>query len=588
MKSKHILAVKHFDQFLKQHALPVCENANVLKKDQYWRSIILRSNERNDLMMTVVVHPQSLSKNEIDQVKKDLLNYFIDGSGHECEINSIYFQACANNRCTSEDNPFELIYGDEFIYEIYNEKKIRISPESFVQANKKAAELIYELTLKHAQIDENTIVLDIGSGMGVHSVMASTIAKKVYAIDPLALCIEDGKFNAKLNNCRDNIEWICGFSEIHLHRILKKLGDLHGNHSRIVAIVNPSRYSLSNRITTVLRSISAIQRIIYVSGKTDEQSMHNFYELAAAERSKLKQATSPFIPTSVYPIDLLPHTIHAEVVIKTKIKDSMAAVHDDTYESIGLVKPEVYVYVIPPRQSATRKHRAADWKLDAPNFICRLKIISKGEKCLIRLEDRNTGAHFATCPIDSYPSIAVENVEDSTRYFVIRVQNDNGQQAFLGMGFNDRSDSFDFNVALQDHFKYLKQAKQIEQEAKQTASDPSQQQQPKLDLRFKEGQTIKINLKSSLPGDEQTKKTVKNPNESVVPGILPPPPGSTIPKLTPPPGSTVPKIAPPTTAAAAASLFSTSSSSTTTTTTTATENNNNNNNIHSDLSWMQF
>lgn len=78
MKSKHILAVKvsffpllrkfkqcilqHFDEFLKQHRLSVCENSNVLKKDQYWRSLTLRSNEQNELMMTVVVHPQSLSK----------------------------------------------------------------------------------------------------------------------------------------------------------------------------------------------------------------------------------------------------------------------------------------------------------------------------------------------------------------------------------------------------------------------------------------------------------------------------------------------------------------------------------------------
>lgn len=256
----------------------------------------------------------------------------------------------------------------------------------------------------------------------------------------------------------------------------------------------------------------------------------------------------------------------------------MAAVNDDSYESIGLVKPEVYVYVIPPRQSATRKHRAADWKLDSPNFICRLKIISKGEKCLIRLEDRNTGAHFATCPVESYPSIAVENVEDSTRYFVVRVQNDNGQQAFLGIGFNDRSDSFDFNVALQDHFKYLKQAKQMEQEAKESASDPMKQHQPKLDLSFKEGQTIKINLKSTLPGEEQTKKSTKSTNEAFVPGILPPPPGSTIPKLTPPPGSTITKIAAPPSAPPPPP-------SSTTTTPTASANNNN---IHSDLSWMQF
>ena len=72
----------------------------------------------------------------------------------------------AHNRCTSEENPFELIYGDEFIYEIYNDKRFRVSSESFLQVNKKAAELVYRSTLEHAQIDENTILLDIGSGIG--------------------------------------------------------------------------------------------------------------------------------------------------------------------------------------------------------------------------------------------------------------------------------------------------------------------------------------------------------------------------------------------------------------------------------------
>ena len=81
--------------------------------------------------------------------------------------------------------------------------------------------------------------------IGAYSILASSRAKKVYAIDPQALCIEDGKFNAKLNQCRDNIEWICGFADAHLHRILKKIGDLHSDNSPIVAIVNPARYNLS-------------------------------------------------------------------------------------------------------------------------------------------------------------------------------------------------------------------------------------------------------------------------------------------------------------------------------------------------------
>lgn len=65
-----------------------------------------------------------------------------------------------------------------------------------------------------------------------------------------------------------------------------------------------------------------------------------------------------------------------------------------------------------------------------------------------------------------------------------------GRSAFLGLGFGDRSDSFDLNVALQDHFKWVKNQEQIEKEK----TEPKQQ----LDLGFKEGETIKINMRITV------------------------------------------------------------------------------------------
>ena len=63
------------------------------------------------------------------------------------------------------------------------------------------------------------------------------------------------------------------------------------------------------------------------------------------------------------------------------------------------------------------------------------------------------GDLFAACPVDAFPGLAVEAVSDSSRYFVLRLQDPSGKHAFVGMGFQDRGDAFDFNVALQEHFK---------------------------------------------------------------------------------------------------------------------------------------
>lgn len=77
--------------------------------------------------------------------------------------------------------------------------------------------------------------------------------------------------------------------------------------------------------------------------------------------------------------------------------------------------------------------RAADWNLAEPSWTGRMRLISKGDECFIKLEDKNSGELFAKCPIETYPGIAIESVTDSSRYFVLRIQDDNGitYQQFL-------------------------------------------------------------------------------------------------------------------------------------------------------------
>ncbi|NWR46289.1 NECP2 protein, partial [Regulus satrapa] len=185
----------------------------------------------------------------------------------------------------------------------------------------------------------------------------------------------------------------------------------------------------------------------------------------------------------------------------------------EEYESVLCVKPAVLVYRVPPRAS-NRGYRAAEWQLDQPAWSGRPRLTAKGSAAFIKLEDKTSGELFAQAPVEQFPGLAVEAVTDSSRYFVIRVEDGNGRRAFIGLGFVDRGDAFDFNVALQDHFKWVRQQSELDLE-----------QGPKLDLGFKEGQTIKLNIANVKKKEGGTGSTRPRPAGLGGLSLLPPPPG---------------------------------------------------------------
>ncbi|KAF9013947.1 hypothetical protein BDQ17DRAFT_1341784 [Cyathus striatus] len=195
---------------------------------------------------------------------------------------------------------------------------------------------------------------------------------------------------------------------------------------------------------------------------------------------------------------------------------------DEEVESILYIACEANVYKIPPLK-ANEGHRANEWgDLANPLWKGRLRILENSQGAKLQFQDAQTV--FAEATYDpSRPS--VEAVLDSSRYFVVRVE-DSGKKAYIGMGFADRSDSFDFNVALQDYTKrYKAKLNPVESDAEPSPHIPTG---PKKDYSLKEGQTFSI----SIPGRSKRAATSSligssegSSNDGVIP-LLPPPPSA--------------------------------------------------------------
>ncbi|WOG92885.1 hypothetical protein DCAR_0312162 [Daucus carota subsp. sativus] len=175
----------------------------------------------------------------------------------------------------------------------------------------------------------------------------------------------------------------------------------------------------------------------------------------------------------------------------------------DALEAAELVLYQVsecYVYLIPPRKTAA-SYRADEWDINKWAWEGVLKVVSKGEECIIKLEDKTTGELYARAFLRDGEPHPVEPVIDSSRYFVLRIEeNIDGRlrHAFLGIGFRERPQAYDFQAALHDHMKYLNK--------KKTAEEMEEQyQNSTVDYSLKDGETIVLQLKNKGGGNVRSK-----------------------------------------------------------------------------------
>ena len=160
----------------------------------------------------------------------------------------------------------------------------------------------------------------------------------------------------------------------------------------------------------------------------------------------------------------------------------MASLEDaEVVERVRCVIKDAHVFKLPTRQTAGG-WRGADWTDEV--WQGTVKVVERGELTVVLLVDRVNGSIFAVCPIKDG---AVDRCVDSSRYFVLRIENANGRHMFIGMAFNERNDAFDFNTSLEDSRREREAAKE---------PPPSLPTGPTKDYSIKEGEKIRVSLKN--------------------------------------------------------------------------------------------
>lgn len=214
----------------------------------------------------------------------------------------------------------------------------------------------------------------------------------------------------------------------------------------------------------------------------------------------------------------------------------------DSLQRVLFICRTTHVYNPPPLVN-TSQHLASTWTTPVSRqiFTARLRILETaipqpdgGEKLKadILLEDPATGDLFAAAPYTA--AAVVEPVSDSVRFFALRVQDPSGRKATLGIGFEERTEAFDFSVALQEIRKTLHIIQPGDEGRKTTKKLEKEAQR---DFSLKEGETITINLGGSK-GRRVAKTSPSNENQSLGGGLsLPPPPGGAQSFGLPPPPS---------------------------------------------------
>ena len=287
-----ILANK-FKEFLENSKIPIYDR---LLNHGVWKFLVIRTTEDNQVMLVVVTYG-TLPEDEIERLKKAFEN----------DVNSLWYIETKSFESFGKDFKMNLLSGTPTIDETLRGLKFEISPLSFFQTNTPGAEILFEKIEQLAEVNSNTILIDVCCGTGVIGLAMANKVHSVIGIDIEESSINDAKKNAIKNNI-NNSEFITGKAEDLLSSILQKYENSNYN---IIAIVDPPRSGLHKNALNALMACSQLKRIVYIS--CNPESLVSNSDILF--RDKSRKGFKVFQPKNWFGVDLFPHTDRVELVM---------------------------------------------------------------------------------------------------------------------------------------------------------------------------------------------------------------------------------------------------------------------------------
>lgn len=175
--------------------------------------------------------------------------------------------------------------------------QFRVGPKSFYQTNSSQAQKLYTVTSALANLRGGETVYDLYTGAGTIASFVSASAMKVVGLEYVEAAVADARVNASLNGISN--------TEFHAGDIKDLLNEsfltVHGKPD--VVITDPPRAGMHEDVCRMLLTAMP-ERIIYVSCNP------------ATQARDLKILTSAYNINAVQPVDMFPHSIHVENVVR--------------------------------------------------------------------------------------------------------------------------------------------------------------------------------------------------------------------------------------------------------------------------------